>query len=112
MKRNLYPGFLYNPSYQDDDYEDGRNSNSFNKDRGSGCSGYSSSCVSGFSAGCQSVEGNKYDSCELTIEGHEIYCPDNPDDPACTDFLHDVSNKKPLPSKSSSVCDGPSYHPG
>ena len=58
------------------------------------------------------LEGNTYDSCELIIEGHELYCPDNPDDPACTDFLHNVSNKKPLAPKSGSVCDGPSYHPG
>src|ERR671911_405410 len=96
----------------DDGYEDGMNSNSFNKVRESGCSEYSSSYESGFSAGCQSLEGNTYDICELTIEGHEIYCPDNRDDLACTDFLHDVSNKKPLPPKSGSVCDGPTYHPG
>ena len=79
----------------DDGYEDGRNSNSFNKDTDSGCSEYSNSYESGFSAGCQSVEGNTYDSCELTIKGHEMYCPDNPDDPACTEFLHDVTNKQP-----------------
>ncbi|HZD36510.1 MAG TPA: hypothetical protein VE130_15000 [Nitrososphaeraceae archaeon] len=71
------------------------NSNSFNKDRDSGCSEYGSSYRNGFSVGCQSIEGNTYDSCELTIEGHEIYCPDNPDNPACTEFLRDVSNKHP-----------------
>jgi hypothetical protein len=57
----------------DDGYEDGNNSNSFNKDRDSACSEYGNSYEDGFSAGCQSVEGNTIDSCELTIEGHEIY---------------------------------------
>jgi hypothetical protein len=79
----------------DDGYDDGKNSNSFNKDREGGCSEYSSSYESGFSAGCQSVEGNTYDSCQLIIQGHENYCPSNPDDPACTEFLRDVSNKQP-----------------
>ena len=78
----------------DDGYEDGRNSNSFDKDRDSGCSEYGSSYESGFSAGCQSVEGNTNDSCELIIQGQEMYCPNNPDDPACTEFLHDASNKQ------------------
>jgi len=96
----------------DDGFEDGKISNSFNKDIDSACSEYGSAYEGGFSAGCQSVEGNTNDSCELTIEGHEIYCPDNPDDPACTDFLHDASNKKPLPPKSGSVCDQEPYHPG
>jgi hypothetical protein len=41
-----------------------------------------------FSAGCRSVEGNTDDSCELTIQGEERYCPNNPDDRACTEFLH------------------------
>ena len=66
----------------DEGFEDGNNSNSFNKDRDSACSEYGSAYEGGFSAGCQSVEGNTNDSCELTIEGHEIYCPDNTDDPA------------------------------
>jgi hypothetical protein len=94
----------------DDGYEDGRNSNSSDKDRDSGCSEYSSSYESGFSAGCQSVEGNTYDSCELTIKGHEIYCPDNPDDPACTKFLHDVSNKRP--PETGPLCGPEASHPG
>jgi len=60
----------------DEGFEDGKNSNSFNKDRDSACSEYGSAYEGGFSAGCQSVEGNTNDSCELTIEGHEIFCPD------------------------------------
>jgi hypothetical protein len=79
----------------DDGYEDGRNSSSFNKDIDSGCSEYGNPYSDGFRAGCESVEGNTQDSCTLTIEGHEIYCPNNPDDQACTEFLHDVSNKRP-----------------
>jgi hypothetical protein len=79
----------------DDGYEDGRNSNSFDIDRDSGCSEYSSSYEIGFSAGCQSVEGNTNNVCELMIQGQERYCPNNPDDPACTEFLHDASNKQP-----------------
>ena len=38
----------------------------------------------GFSAGYQSIERNTYDSCELTIEGEQVYCPNNPDDSAAT----------------------------
>ena len=79
----------------DGGFEDGKISNSFNKDRDSACSEYGNAYENGFSAGCQSVEGNTNDSCELTIEGHEVYCRDRPDDPACTEFLHDPSNKKP-----------------
>ena len=79
----------------DDGYEDGRNSNSFDKDRDSGYSEYSSSYETGFSAGCQSVEGNTNNICELIIQGQEMQCPNNPDDPACTEFLHDASNKQP-----------------
>ena len=89
-----------------------QHSNSFNKYRDNGCSEYSSSHKSGFSAGCQSVQGNIYDSCELIIEGHERYYLDNPDDPACTEFLHDVSNKQLLPPKSGSVCDHKPYRTG
>ena len=58
------------------------------------CSEYGSAYESGFSAGCQSVEDNTYDSCQLTIQGYERYCPDNPDDPACTEFLHNATNKE------------------
>jgi hypothetical protein len=39
----------------DDGYEDGKNSNSFNNDRDSGCSEYSNSYQTGFRAGRQSV---------------------------------------------------------
>jgi hypothetical protein len=48
----------------------------------------------GFSAGCKSVECNIQDSCQLTIQGHEVYCLNNPDDPACSEFLHDASIKR------------------
>jgi hypothetical protein len=93
----------------DDGYEDGRNSNSFDKDRDSGCSEYSSSYETGFSAGCQSVEGNTNDSCELIIQGHERYCPNNPDDPACTEFLHNPNNKKP--AETGPLCGQEPSHP-
>ena len=53
-------------------------------------------------AGCESVKGNTDDSCELTIEGHKLYCPNNPDDPACTEFLHNATNKEPA-----EVCNSP-----
>ena len=56
---------------------------------------YSDSYRYGFKVGCVLVEGNTDDSCELTIKGHATYCPFNPDDPACTEFLHDASNKQP-----------------
>lgn len=56
----------------DDGYEDGKNSNSFNNDRDSGCSEYSNSYQTGFKAGCQSVENNTADTCELTIKGYEM----------------------------------------
>jgi hypothetical protein len=73
----------------------GTRSSSFNDDADSACSEYGNAYEDGFSAGCQSVEGNTNDSCELIIQGHERYCPNNPDDPACTEFLHDASNKQP-----------------
>jgi hypothetical protein len=44
------------------DFEDGKNSNSFNKNRDSACSEYGSAYEDGFSAGCQSVEGNTNDA--------------------------------------------------
>ena len=94
----------------DDGYEDGKNSNSFNNDRDNGCSEYGNAYEGGFSVGCQSVEGNTYDSCELKIEGHERYCPDNPDDPACREFLHDASNKQP--HSTIGACGQEPYHPG
>ena len=59
----------------------------------------------------RSIEGNTNDSYELLIEGLGRYCPDCPDDPACTEFLRDPSNKKPF-IVSGSVCDHAPYHPG
>jgi len=94
----------------DDGFEDGKISNSFNKDRDSACSEYGNAYENGFTAGCQSVEGNTNDSCELTIEGHEVYCRDRPDDPACTEFLHDPSNKKP--AETGPLCGPEASHPG
>lgn len=94
----------------DDGYQDGNDSNSYDSDRASGCSEYSSSYTDGFSAGCQSVEGNTNDSCQLIIEGHERYCPNNPDDPACVEFLHDASNK--LPPESGPLCGQEPSDPG
>jgi hypothetical protein len=46
----------------DDGFEEGKNSNSFNKNRDSACSEYGSAYEGGFSAGCQSVEGNTNDA--------------------------------------------------
>jgi hypothetical protein len=78
-----------------DGYENCKNCNLFDKDRDSGCSEYNSSYETGFSAACQSVEGNTKDSCKLTIEVEERYCPNNPDNLACTEFPHDAGNKQP-----------------
>ena len=82
----------------DDGFEDGENNNPFDDDRQNGCTEYYPSYKDGFSAGCE-LE-NTDDSCELTIEGHENYCPNNPDDAACSEFLHDASNKRPAESGS------------
>ena len=79
-------------SCYDNGFEDGNSSVAFNKDRNSACYEYSSAYRYGFRAGCESIS-NTDDTCELTIEGHELYCPDNPDDPACTEFLHNATNK-------------------
>ena len=81
-------------------FEDGNSSLAFNKDRNSACYEYGSAYRYGFRAGCE-LE-NTDDSCELIIEGHEVYCPDNPDDPACTEFLHNTTNKKPA-----EICNSP-----
>ena len=74
--------------------------------------GYSHMYVykTGFSAGCRSIEGNTNDSYELLIEGYGRYCPDCPDDPACTEFLRDPSNKKP--NSTIGACGQQPYHPG
>lgn len=94
----------------DDGFQDGENSNSFNDDRDHACSEYGSAYESGFKAGCESIEGNTDDSCELTIKGHKSYCPDNPDDPACTEFLHGASNK--LPPETGPLCGQEPSYPG
>jgi hypothetical protein len=79
----------------DDGFNDGQNSNPFNKDRDKRCSEYSNLYETGFRAGCRSVvEGNAYDNCELTIQGEESYCPNHPDSTSCVEFLHDPNNKK------------------
>ncbi len=62
----------------DDGFEDGLNDNSFNKNTDSGCSEYSNMYEIGFMTGCRSIEDNTYDSCQLTIKGHEAYCPNRP----------------------------------
>ena len=91
-------------SCYDSGFKDGNSNSSlvFNKDRDNACSEYSDSYGDGFMAGCEST-GNTDDNCELTIEGHELYCPNNPDDPACTEFLHNATNKKPA-----EICGSPS----
>ena len=94
----------------DDGFKDGQNNSLFDKDRDHGCSEYSDSYRYGFKVGCVLVEGNTDDSCDLTIEGHERYCPHRPDDPVCTEFLRDPSNKEPF-IVSGSVCDHAPYHP-
>jgi hypothetical protein len=43
-------------------------------------------------------------------EGHERYCPNNPDDPACVEFLHDAGNK--LPPESGPLCGQEPSDPG
>ena len=80
-------------SCYDSGFKDGNSNSSlvFNKDRDNACSEYSDSYGDGFMAGCEST-GNTDDTCELTIEGHELYCPNNPDDPACTEFLHNATS--------------------
>jgi hypothetical protein len=76
-----------------DGYEDGKADRPFNKDRSSACSEYGSQYRSAYQSGCQldSTE----ESCELLIEGEEIYCPDNPDSTSCVEFLHNATNKRP-----------------
>jgi hypothetical protein len=56
-------------------YAEGKNSTLFNKKKDSACSEFSNSYEQGFSAGCQSIQGNTDDSCELTIKGDKVYCP-------------------------------------
>ena len=54
-------------------------------------------------AGCESD--NTEESCELTIEGKKVYCPNNPDNVACVEFLHNATNKKPA-DENTGVCTG------
>jgi len=46
---------------------------------------------SNYQIGCESD--STEESCELKIEGEEIYCPNNPDNVACVEFLHNAISK-------------------
>ena len=48
----------------DDGYEDGQN-NPFNQERNKGCNDYQNMYYKGFIAGCESVEGNTKEICEM-----------------------------------------------
>jgi hypothetical protein len=97
-------------SCYDDGYEDGEQENPVDRDRQWACDefgGYDN----GFIAGCMSIEGNTDDSCDLIVEGPEDHCPNNPDNPDCTEFLHNDTNKLPV-SYSGSICDQEPVDPG
>jgi hypothetical protein len=65
----------------DDGFRDGR-ATSYDKDRSSGCSEYNGSYRTGFSAGCRSAN-NTYDTCQILIEGYEVFCPLHPESKLC-----------------------------
>lgn len=75
-----------------DGFDDGKADRPFNKDRSSACSEYGSQYRSAYQSGCESD--STEESCELTIEGEESYCPHNPDNIACVEFLHNATNKR------------------
>jgi hypothetical protein len=52
---------------------------------------YGGTYRSNYQTGCE--YDNTEESCELTIEGEKNYCPNNPDNVACVEFLHNATNK-------------------
>jgi hypothetical protein len=76
----------------DDGFRDGKVT-SFDKNRSTACYEYSSSYEDGFSAGCRSAN-NTDDSCQILIQGYEVFCPDHPGSTNCVEFLHNDTNKK------------------
>ena len=76
-----------------DGYEDGKADRPFNKDRSSACSEYGNTYRSNYQTGCESH--STEESCELKIEGEKSYWPNNPDNVACVEFLHNATNKRP-----------------
>ena len=84
-----------------DGFEDGKADRPYDKDRANACSEYGSQYRSGYQTGCES-DGTE-ESCELTIEGEESYCPNNPDSISCVEFLHNATNKRPAET---AICAG------
>lgn len=54
---------------------------------------YGSTYRSNYQTGYESH--NTQESCELKIQGEKSYCPNNPDNVACVEFLHNATNKRP-----------------
>ena len=77
----------------DDGLEDGKTDRPFNKKRDQKCSEFGNQYEDAYKFGCQSD--STEESCELTIEGEESYCPNNPDSVNCVEFLHNATNKGP-----------------
>lgn len=74
-----------------DGFEDGKADRPYDRNRSSACSEYGNTYRSNYQIGCESD--STEESCELKIEGEEIYCPNNPDNVACVEFLHNATSK-------------------
>jgi hypothetical protein len=86
---------LYNENSRachDAGIEDGKNG-TFNEQRVQGCEEFGG-YRDGYQFGCEEAE-NTEETCELKIAGEEYYCPNNPDNVACVEFLHNATNKEP-----------------
>ena len=76
-----------------DGFEDGKADNPFNEERDNGCDEYNPDYEQGYNSGCISHDTDN--TCELKIKGEKSYCPWHPDIAACTEFLHNATNKRP-----------------
>jgi hypothetical protein len=90
-----------------DGFEDGKADRPFDKDRSKACSEYGGTYRSNYQTGCE--YDNTEESCELTIEGEKNYCPNNPDNVACVEFLHNATNKEKAQTGISAGKGDPSY---
>ena len=85
--------------------EDGKAGKPFNKERDDGCYEFNDigdGYEGGYQWGCETH--TTPSSCELLYEDKRNYCPDNPDNVGCIEFLHNATNK--LTEKTMSVCSG------
>ena len=65
----------------------------------------------GYEFGCQTLYTES--ECALRMEGEDYYCPNHPDIVACTEFLHNATNKYPYQNNenTSDCCTNANFRP-